>query len=225
MINIQYVYLTANLVALIPCLYFFIRFKGQRWDMILAGSVLGSFSVFMAFIFWTKDWWAPITIFGGNVGVEDFFLGFLTGCFAVGLNQLFFPNIELSKKKKLHVILITVSFFTVVTSFLFFVLKLHSFWASTITMIIMYTYIYFTKRTSFKKDIFYCIICTVATIPIYLYVSNVNAEWVLRTWKFEMPLKTYVLGYIPVEEFIFWLLFFLMFRPYYLWYANQQRSH
>ncbi|MCA9352876.1 hypothetical protein KC901_01710 [Patescibacteria group bacterium] len=224
-IQSQYVYLVTTFVSLIPALIFFFTHKRYRLDMMSVGLVVAVLSLLSARLFWTKDWWFPETITGGNFGIEDFILGFYTGSFAVIINTLFFPvRVTGWKNKNWNIV-----FSTVVLSFIsilifFNVFSLSSFNSFLISSVVAVFWMFARSKINPVRTVYFAVVYSVFSLWLYFFILLINKDWIQQTWDLDLLSGITLFGFIPIEEYVFWLVFGVIFRQIYLAWLNNKKD-
>lgn len=150
-------------------------------------------------------------------GIEDFILGFNTGAIAVVINTLFFP-IKKVKKKKLNwnIFISTISVFMISMFFNFFFVGLTSFISFVMSSVLSILWIYLKTKVSPAKSVIFAVVYSIISLWLYFFILLVNKSWITSTWDLNILSGITLFGFIPIEEFIFWLLFGIIFRQIYL---------
>src|ERR1035437_8729952 len=75
----KYIYLLALIPFCLIWVFLFTKRKDLRKEMLSVSILIGILSVVTSYLWWTKDWWRPLTVTGTVVGIEDFTMGFASG--------------------------------------------------------------------------------------------------------------------------------------------------
>jgi len=220
-IESQYVYITTVLVGLIPSIIFFFKNKKYRMDMIRIGLVMGVCSLVTACLFWTKDWWFPLTITNTVIGIEDFILGFDTGALAVIINSTIFLKEErVTDSRNWKIIFSTISFFMISMFVAFYILMMSSFISFVISSLISIAWIYYKAKISPIQSLVFAVTYAILSLWSYFFIFLINKDWIYTTWDINLLSGITIFNFIPIEEFIFWVLFGIIFKQIYIAHQN-----
>lgn len=222
-IPFHYTYLIGSLLFLIPWIILYKHRPDLRTEMMVMSIIIAFLSAITAYLWWTVDWWQPLTITGTRIGVEDFILGFANGGVAAVLYEEIFKKRLYKRPKKGHALTLTdfVLLFFIGTSWLFYIVHITSFWASTIMSIIVACIIIFQRTdlalNSFASGFFMMIL----TLPFYWFLIWLSPGWIEQTWLLDHLSGVLVAG-IPVEDVMFYFLFGAVVGPFYEYWQGER---
>ncbi len=224
-ISDRFVYLVALIpFCLIWALIFSIR-KDLRKEMLFMSTIIGILSLLSSYYWWTVDWWRPLTITGTRVGIEDFIMGFTSGGITASLYEVVFKR-GLYKRKLHHhagagfTILL---FLSQTIMWLFWGVGLTSFWASTISMMLTALIIMVVRKDLILTSFLSGVLMVLISFSFYLTILFISPQWVNQTYL--SGLSGIRIINIPIEEFIFWFLFGLVFGPLYEYWQGERLKH
>lgn len=180
------------------------------------GFLIGLVSLASNYYWWNVDWWRPVRITNTAVGIEDFLIGFVSG----GVIAVIYEELLKLKYARNHVrkhlppastILVLLA---LLTAWLFWVLKVTSFIASSIAMTVTAGVLLYFRKDLFWKSILTGILTVIVSLIFYYPIIFLVPEWVDQTYNFQYLSGTLV-GGIPVEELIFWFFAGLVWGPFY----------
>lgn len=211
--NIVYLF-----ALLIPCLIWFLIFlkrKDLRREILLGSSSIGILSVLTSYLWWTTDWWKPLTITNTIVGVEDFLLGFFMGgimsvIYSFILNNRYNKETTIHNVKEAYLLVILMGG---ITSFLIGVINMTSFWSSTISMSLFVILILFLRKDLFFNSLFSGIFMVIISLSFYAIIIFISDTWISNTYIYELSGIRFF--NIPIEEFVFWFLSGMWVGPFY----------
>ncbi len=209
MLPLKFGYAVLVLGGMIVWAVIFILRKDLRKSLIGMGIAYGMLSAVTAHLWWTRDWWHPLTLTGTKVGIEDFFTGFGAGGVMMTAYQFFlkkklvkvFPKTLLARMLKLAFsasVLVTIHI-------LIYGFHLTSFWAFSISVSVALIIMFITRRDLIAPALISGVLTTVFIFPIYWITILTTPEWVTRTYDFAHLSGILLIG-IPLEELIFWFI-------------------
>ncbi len=227
----QFSYFIGVLPLIAIWLLIFLLRKDLRKEM-LSISIMFGIAGLLSEPIYAYDWWKPLTITNTTIGIEDFLFGFtvagisssiylfLTKKKLVGHRKfLVFHEKEYMGKNKFR---FWAEALSIATLFFvsFFVLKLHSFWASLIAILIPTFYIWY-KRPDLILDSLLSgfIIVLVAIVGSFWFSELITPGWVDHTWLWD-NLSGYVIAKAPLEDIIWFFITGLLIAPYYAYWQD-----
>jgi len=172
--------------------------------MSMFGFVMG-----MPFIqnMYIADWWQPNFIFDFPIKIEDLLFGFgtvgvISSLYSILKSKNRTPS-KTSFSAKYKVIAVFCGFTTLFACF--YILNLHSLWASVIGISVGIIFVVLKKPGFLKYAILNGILISVFFLPIYLLAIYINPQFISNEW-FLNQLSGITLLTIPIEEFI-WYFF------------------
>jgi hypothetical protein len=207
MIPLRFGYLILVIVGMIFWTTFFILRKDLRKTMVLTGIFYGVLSLVTAQIWWTVDWWHPLTLTGTRVGIEDFFTGFGAGGVMMVIYQVFFSKkITFPKLKTYPIARILFSVIVLLTiEVLIYYAGLTSFESFTLMVWLGTIFMWTTRRDLIVPSIWSGVLTMICILPAYYVTILTVPGWVSATYYFNhLPTSMLITG-IPIVELIFWL--------------------
>ena len=208
------------LVALIPYsviwLFCYVWRPDVRREMLWIGWFMAAASFITAYFWWTIDWWHPLTITHTRVGIEDLLLGFFSGGIMASVFHVFFRE-HLRKIKHKHQKLVQGG---AVVMFAIMALLVHfgftSFWASTYCMMIWLTIMLLYRPDLFRCSFISGLLMVICSIPGYAVALSYGHDAIRHIYDFRY-LSGFLIGGIPIEEFVFWFLAGAIWGSTYEW--------
>lgn len=223
MIPNTYGYLLGTIIFFIPWIFFFIKRKDLRKEMLLTSILVAFGSVFTAYYWWTVDWWHPQTITGTKVGIEDFLLGFSNGgigavAYEVVFKKRFYKYNDASRKSEsLSVGLVTLA----LLSFGFWGLRMTSFWACVLALVAGIFLMFFYRKDLLINGIISGLLMMLISIPAYIIPDLVSPNLLNNSWYYHLLSGIRIIG-IPIEDLIFYILFGIWIGPLYELYYSKK---
>jgi len=226
MIPLQYGYLAFAVALFIPWFFLYLKRPDERREMLVMSFTLGFASVITGYLWWTHDWWRPLTVTRTVVGVEDFIIGFLSGGIMASAYEWWM------RKRHYHPHRLEGAFqlpawsllflLAAITGSLFWTFHYTSFVASSIAMIIVWVYMVGRRPDLFWDSLasgalMTSIVFLFAYLPALLLVPGL----VENTWPYPTLSGITFLTY-PIEEFIFWILAGFIFGPLYEYWKHER---
>lgn len=207
MLPLRFGYLILVFIGMIFWVVFFILRKDLRKFMLKMGVFYGLLSVVTACLWWTLDWWHPVTLTGTRVGIEDFFTGFGAGPVMAVIYQVFFTKKLVGQVKKFP--LVRFLFCAVVLLSIHVLIRylgVTSFWAFDSIVFIGMLIMWIARKDLIVPSIWSGILTTICILPSYWATILLVPGWVPATYYFEhLPTAMLVTG-IPIVELIFWFV-------------------
>jgi len=211
-----------GLLYLIIWIFFFLRRKDLRKEMLLLSSASAIFGPLTELIYF-KDWWHPITLTGYVFSIEPILFGFCIGGISAVIYEEIFgkklykdtKNILDFKKGKKIFILELIGIFLLFG--LFFIFHLNSLLSTiiafgTVTAII----IYHRKDLLIPSILSGALICIVASI-VYSTLNIITPNWIEHFLFFNNTPKI-IVGGIPIDDLIWYFSVGMMLGPLYEYY-------
>jgi len=183
--------------------------------MLVMSTLLAVVSVVSSYYWWTIDWWRPPTITGTKVGIEDILLGFVVGGIMSTTYECLFRKSYWKKRLHHHtgdgiLLLLLLANITAAGIYAF---NLTTFWASTMALLVATAVLYKFRRDLIVNGILTGGLAVLVSSAFYAMIILMNPSWIEATY---LPaLSGITIGYIPIEEFVFWFLAGLFFGPFY----------
>lgn len=222
MIPHQFGYLFGDLaLAVIWLILFFMR-KDLRSEMVFASVLLGVLNIPTSYLWWTVDWWRPLTVTGTLIGIEDVLLGVTGGGIAAVVYEELIGKRYRKSKKKLHQpgFLSIFSIGILVIGCSIWIFHLGSPVSSSLGMIVSAVVMLYYRPDLLPNALFSGILLEILSLPFYSVVIYLSPGWVDITY-----LKTLsgfrVMG-IPIEEIIFWFLLGFVMGPMYEYWKGEK---
>lgn len=231
-VMIKIIYLIA-LLPYIPLWFFFYRKGSQRIkkEMLVMSVLCAAISPIASYLWWNKDWWQPPSILsvGGVSAPEDILLGFLfTGVSAVIYDFAFKKNLRHTAVSHTNAFVFLIVTSLVVCAALFSLIKVTSFTAITIAMVLATVGILSVRRDLIRSSLYSGLLTLLVAFPFYILIYIMSPGWSVVTYKFGTLSGMTVYGF-PIEEFIFWFFYGLVIGPIYEyakgWGFEQETNH
>jgi len=219
MVNYQYTYIVMCLILIGIWLYFFLRRKDIRKEILSISLIFGLAAPLAAYVY-IQDWWRPLTITGTSIGIEDFIFGFAIGGIAsIIYTYLFNKKVKIKKnkikKQKRNINLLTLLILLMGIFFIgFFVFNLNSFISTILAFGIPTLIIYIKRRDLIKDSIISGISTLIIAIIIYQLLNIITPGFFDEFWLFQNIGRIMLFG-MPLEEIIWFLLAGVFIGPLY----------
>ena len=172
-------------------------------------------------VVYTLDWWAPLTITGTVVGIEDVLFGFVCGGIAtVVYEEIFKKRIKIRKVSKIRRKQENLNLFVILglTAFLFLVpfylLNLNSFQSTIICLAIPTLIIWAKRRDLIVDSLATGIILVLVTSIVYTLLNFLTPGWISAFWYFRNVPHILLLN-IPLDDFVWYFLIGAFVGPLY----------
>lgn len=227
MIPDRFIYFVALVPFVIVWLLFWFSRKDLHREMLFSSVLWGFLSIPLAYLWWTRDWWQPLTITGTRVGLEDLLLGFFAcGVAAVLYEVLFHRRHTLIRARhnhrslshKLFIILLILA---LVTSVLFGYFNFTSFYASSVAFLAAASVIFFFRKDLFIDGLLSAVLLTTISMLFYAVIMFLSPHWIDHTYLWKTLSGIRIVG-VPVEEFVFWFLAGFVFGPLYEFWQGER---
>jgi hypothetical protein len=201
----RYAYIFGSSAFLLLWITIFVFRKDLRQQILFMSVMIALLGVFPEYFFYTTDWWKPETITGTRVGIEDLILGFTNGGIAAVLYEVVFRRRTraLRKGPKLPRTWLFGLTIILVAATTFWILGLHSFWATTITFIVSAFLIVLLRRDLLWEAVFGGLAMVTVSVPVYLTLFALFPGVVEHFWLLHNLSRIMVWG-IPIEDLIFY---------------------
>jgi Lycopene cyclase len=227
MVPDNYIYLIALTPFVIVWLLFWFLRKDVRKEMLIMGVLWSFLSIGTEYIWFTRDWWRPLTIMGTRVSVEDLLLGFFVGGISAVLYEVLFHERHLSlriqhvHRSLLHKLLTILFILLSITSLLFWGFGLTSFCASSIAFIVAALVMFVLRKDLFIDGLLSAVLLVTVSTLFYSVIEFLSPHWISRTYLWGTLSGILIVG-VPVEEFIFWFLVGFVFGPLYEFWQGER---
>ena len=209
LLSMKYSYLFGTLLFLIPWVIIYWKRKDLRQEMWVLSVLVGGVSVLTSYTWWTADWWAPQTITGTKVGIEDFLLGFANGGVAAVIYSFLTGKIYFSKSsgsRNLEAVLVPGLMFVVI-ALLHGYFEINTFYSSSVAMFIAGVYFLVLRPDLFKMSIMSGLLMALLSLPVYWFSEFISPGVIEASWQLE-KLSGVLFFKIPIEEPINYFLLF-----------------
>lgn len=210
---IKYAYLAAALLFFIPWLFIYLRLPRHRLAMIVLGLGAVWIGLLAEYLWWTYDWWHPLTITGTRLGIEDIIMCFThlgIGLFAY--KALF--NTESDGRFSFDYFLIykgflrfsrwfIISFGT--TFIIFYLAHLSSFWATIVGMAVAASYVFLKRPDLSHAMILTSLITFLIGLLVYSSLIPFSQGYIQKLWDLKNLSGIFLLG-VPIEDLIWYAL-------------------
>lgn len=179
--------------------------------MLFMGVFVAIWGLIFEYLMWTVDWWKPDTITGTVVGVEIILLGFTNG----GIGAVLYEYISKKKARPLrkntrlgyffnhHLYLTWLPFLAGLLFMVigYWLLGLHSFWATTIGILLTVFLMLVFRHDLIYDSIFGGVSLLLVAIPVYLIIMYFFPGVIENFWFLDKLSGILILG-IPIEELV-----------------------
>ncbi len=198
-----YSYLIMDLLFLVGWVFFFVKCKEIRKEILIISVGLGLMGLFLETIY-IGDWWMPLTITGRIPAIESFLYAFAKGGFAMGLFYMFFKGNEGEIDVRKYVIIIGLVIILFMIMHYFF--EINTF-ITTITILILgLARIYYKRPEVIKASILSGLLFLIIAVIIYNIVELITPGWIEAFWYFRNVPEIILLN-MPVDDLIYYPLF------------------
>lgn len=188
----------------------------MRKEMLTMSIILSIGGVIAEYLWWTRDWWRPITVTGTRVGIEDFLLGFTNGGIAAVIYEVIYKKRLYGKIKPVAFMGSPALIFLVFTliSIFYWVFELTSFWATSIALFSVGIMIVLMRIDLLKNAIISGILVSVLFLPFYWLAEYLSPGVIEKSWMLERLSGIRVTG-VPIEDIVFYFLVGFAIGPAY----------
>jgi hypothetical protein len=220
----KYMYITWVAYTAIIWFIIFLSRKDLRKNIINTSIIFGFVGLSIEYLH-INDWWRPLTILGTKLSIEDFLGGFFVGGTASGIYE-FITNKKLTNNRPTDNKLNLTAVLAITTIILFFgiyyILDLHSFYASLITLVYGTAFILWHRKDLIKNAMISGILMLAIggigyPVLLYLFPEFIQKFWFLNKQWF----NTLLFG-VPVQELIWWFFTGVFIGPLYKFRFRQQ---
>ena len=216
-------YLIGVLIFGLIWLTLFIIRPDLRRAMLVMGLILGALGVISGWLWFTHDWWHPLTITNTRIGFEDFLLGFTNGGIAIAIYETIFRRHLIRRPGRTHtlgfIILWTICLGTIGACF--WVFGLTSFWSFLIAALIIAISEILLRPDLFFQAVINGLLMMIITLPFYYTMMTIMPNWVDRTYHLDHLTRILIAG-IPLEEFVFYFFIGFTIAPGYEYWQNSR---
>ncbi len=219
----QYAYLVTTVLFFVFWLILYISRRDLRKEMWFMSIFIAASGLVAEYLFWTVDWWRPLTVTGTRVGVEDLLLGFTNGGIAAVLYEEVFKQ-KLSERK-------TVTpgfgiFFLIPLTFMILAggvwwLHLTSFWATTVALLIIGIVVIIVRRDLWQDALTSGFLVAFLVLPFFWVFMFLSPGIIEKTWLFDHLSGIRVIG-VPLEDIIFYFLVGFVVGPFYEYWQGKR---
>lgn len=223
LIPYQYTYLVGALLADISWIFIYFYRKDLRRELVIMSAFLTFYGVLAQYLWWTRDWWHPLTITGTRIGVEDFLLAFGNGGIASVLYSVVFRKKNLKTKKTMNlrgfVILqiLGIGFIAFST----WVLHLPSAIGTNVGMALVGCIIIFLRRDLLACALGSAFLVGGIFLPVFYIAMQISPGYIEQYWIFSSLSGIRITG-IPVEDILFYSLAGFVYGPFYKFWMNER---
>lgn len=216
----QFSYLIGSISFLIIWLIFYLWRRDLRKPILVMSLIFG-ISGLIAEFWYTIDWWSPLTILNTRIGIEDFLFGFVVGGISsVVYEEIFKKKIksrktnEKIKERRNRLILYPFVALAILLPFSFYILKLHTFYASIIGLLGATSIIWFRRRDLIVDSLFSGFLLMIISFLFFWISELITPGWVNYAWHLE-NLSDIIILKAPLEDLIWFFLTGLFIGPLY----------
>ncbi|EAU54072.1 hypothetical protein AL013_00655 [Mariprofundus ferrooxydans] len=217
-----YSYLYACLALAPFWLFFFVSRADLRQTMLKLSALFGIGGVLSEFIY-ISDWWNPVTVTGTPVGIEDFLFGFFFSGSAAVCYEICFKTAYEDRQHPLkwpfkfrYIALLICSFFFG-SAILF---DLDSFTATILAFGTCSFLMLAFRRDLLINALFSSIFAGALAFVFFGIPELLTPGWIKATWSMNY-LSGHVVIYVPLEDFIWFLMAGAFIGPLYKFWKNK----
>jgi hypothetical protein len=201
----KYSYLIADSIFVIAWLLIYFYRKDTRKEQLWVSLVFG-LTAYLLEALYIIDWWHPETITGTALGVEDFmFCFFGGGATSVLFQQLFRQKTVRAVNPQRKLGLISIFLFFSIFYFTFYILNLHSFYASLLGFTCSLIIIWKKRIDLILPSIVSGLIVGLLGIGWFWWVELTSPGWVEAVWYLD-KLSGIIVLKSPIEDLV-WAVF------------------
>lgn len=206
LIPYKFTYFSGTLLFMAYWLYFWIKFKDNRRQMLLFGVIFAVLGPVSGVLWFTADWWYPDTILGYKTGIEDVLLGFSHGGISSVIFLLFFRE-KHDLKLKINIFrgIILFSLVMLITVIVFLFFNINSFYANCIGIATGMIYVFAQRRDLLFISFLSGIMMMIFSVPVYALLSFLSPGWVETAWMLDNLSGIVWMG-APIED-LAWYFF------------------
>lgn len=206
LISYRFTYLFGSLLFMVYWLYFWIRFKENRKQMLIFGVIFGALGPISGALWFTSDWWYPDTVLGYKAGIEDALLGFSHGGISSVVYLLFYKE-KGDKNLKINIYrgIVLFSLVSLITMFIFLVFRINSFYANCIGIVAGMIFVFIQRRDLLGISFLSGILMMIFSVPVYAFLSYLSPGWVEQAWMLDNLSGIVWMG-APIED-LAWYFF------------------
>jgi len=213
-----------NIGLFIPWLILFFMRKDTRREMLLMSVLFGLVGFLVQPIF-IIDWWHPLTITNTPIGIEDFLFGFTVG----GISAVIYEEIMqkgLTPKRKYFKpkLSLFLGYLLLISSLFygsFFLLGIHSFWASLIAIMTVTILIWIQRPDLIINSLLSGILFTLVSFPFFVLPQLITPGWVQTHWYMENLTGITILSG-PLEDYLWGITAGFLVGPLYEFWQNEK---
>lgn len=215
MIPFQYAYLTGNLIFFLLWIFFFIRRKDLRKEMLVMSLLVAPLGPLSEF-WYIRDYWKPELFMGGVWGFEDTWFAFSAG----GIGGVIYEEIMGRRIIKRHLrrhnwllgVFAAIALLTLIL--LNNILRINSIYASSIAFLIPATIIVLTRKDLVWDAILSGIFLSLSAffsyqIFIFLFPGIIERWWMLHN------ISGILVARVPLEELLWFFSWGMLIGPLY----------
>jgi len=219
----EFSYFSATLALGLFWFCFFMMRKDLRSPMLKLSFLFGIGGLVSEFVY-INDWWSPITMFGTAIGIEDFLFGFFfSGTVAVCYEV--FCHAGYAKRKLTPEWPIRFRYIALIICTVFFgsalVLRLHSFVATLLAFGSCIMIILMLRKDLLASSCFSSLFAAGLSFVFFGFPEMLTPGWIESAWSLE-NLSGYFVLYVPLEDFIWFLMAGAFIGPLHKFWKNDQ---
>ncbi len=224
----QYAYLLLGLFSLV--IWFFLyknANKQAKKELIIAGVLSIVIGILFQIFFWRTDWWVPFNITNTIIGFEDIVYGFATGGILATTSQILFKKyitIQLHKKTNVKLFLLLGFLSILITTILFYLFHIHSFYATIVSYIIPSIIIFLLRKDIFLISLSNSFIWFFSSAILYFVVNLIQPGFIQDIWLLENLSGIYLFS-VPIEDLVWYFSASLFITSLYQIYYSKKISY
>jgi len=197
----------------------FIWKKNTRKEMLIM-SLIFAFAGPLADIFYTQDWWHPLTLTNTTIGPEAFFVGFMIGGItSVIYEDIFKKRLKIRKLNKAKEAQRNFSFLFILSlsGIIFlgtFFLKFNSLFATIFAFIIPSLIIWIKRKDLIFDSLATGVLLVIVASLVYGTLEFLTPGWIHAFWHFK-NVPDIIIFNLPLDDIIWYFLAGLFIGPLY----------
>lgn len=221
----KYAYLIGSLYFVPVWAWLYLRLPQHRKFMLLGGVSYMWLGFAVEYLWWTKDWWHPMTITGTVVGVEDIIMSFTHVAipifiykYVVGKDMAENKNFRWKDGISRFLLLMILLFGTITVSFYYF--EINSFVSTVFGLLFATSVMIYKRKDLFISSVGSAIFLVALTFPVYI-LGHLTCPGAIKALWDKQICGIIFLGY-PIEDLIAYAAMGLFFGIVYEFVADRK---
>lgn len=237
--RITYLLLDISFLCIWLALFLKNNNKDFRKEMLVMSLIFGLAGPFADMIY-IQDWWHPLSITGAKLAyIEASLFGFVIGGVASVIYEAFSKKIrrknyekifgegaeKRNKQNKLTKVDLKTIFLILLQGGVFvgsfYILKIDSFWATNLSLIIPILIIYFRRKDLIINSLLSGVILTYLAFLIYNFLELLTPGWIKSFWYFQNTPALIILNF-PIDDLLWYFLTGAYIAPLYEYWKKER---